>query len=517
MFLILVCMIICSVQIKINFQKNIVRIAAGLFCMMTSFLVLYFPNIMQDHLGGQIHLCAYITSIIGNADLQPYSEIFYSIYGHYGLFFIVPVRLLQAAGFSQLFAIIFCIALSGAVFMACLIYVAHKLIYDNGVFLLTAITLLLPFTTCYISGEYYQLYPHRFVFPAVMTALSVSDLSLIQKKITSILVLILAFLWNIETAAVCLVAYAGYEFLILLKEKRFVQAFFQVFVNVSAGIGAFLSSYGITNLYNKICGGRSITILRYVYPFFSEDYKIFDMLRTPINDISNIWFIEMFLFVMVTAFAFIWVFACQDEPRDYPYLFMLSLTGLGLLVDYINRSAALSATLSFPWFVIVAGCLYQKLCKYKTQIILNQQIIKLHKRVCGIFRMVFVICFCTSLCYAGISFHTRQKAWGGGWDGHYMEKTGQSISSSLSDEIMAVGDTVPLFYSMLGWKPKLYVVDIGDMSVDEQAKYELFSKMNAEGMVVMDGYFEGRYPEAMDAWEWVETIPDTEFNIYRHK
>lgn len=129
--------------------------------------VMYFLGvwIVNTFEGDPYHGEAYLESIYNVADSIPYEELTTGIYGHYGLFFLLPMKIFGA----KAVVIQFLIALVGVVTDLAMLYCIHHLIKKNWVRLLMALVVpVIPFA--YRRTNYWQLQPHRLVFPMLLAA-----------------------------------------------------------------------------------------------------------------------------------------------------------------------------------------------------------------------------------------------------------------------------------------------------------------------------------------------------------
>ena len=146
--------------------------------------VMYFLGvwIVNTFEGDPYHGEAYLESIYNVADGIPYEELTTGIYGHYGLFFLLPMKIFGA----KAVVIQFLIALVGVVTDLAMLYCIHHLIKKNWVRLLMALVVpVIPFA--YRRTNYWQLQPHRLVFPMLLAAIccSVCEKSSRKKRLGS--------------------------------------------------------------------------------------------------------------------------------------------------------------------------------------------------------------------------------------------------------------------------------------------------------------------------------------------
>ena len=126
--------------------------------------VMYFLGvwIVNTFEGDPYHGEAYLESIYNVADGIPYEELTTGIYGHYGLFFLLPMKIFGA----KAVVIQFLIALVGVVTDLAMLYCIHHLIKKNWVRLLVALVVpVIPFA--YRRTNYWQLAASPFGIPDV--------------------------------------------------------------------------------------------------------------------------------------------------------------------------------------------------------------------------------------------------------------------------------------------------------------------------------------------------------------
>ena len=173
--------------------------------------VMYFLGvwIVNTFEGDPYHGEAYLESIYNVADSIPYEELTTGIYGHYGLFFLLPMKIFGA----KAVVIQFLIALVGVVTDLAMLYCIHHLIKKNWVRLLMALVVpVIPFA--YRRTNYWQLQPHRLVFPMLLAAYMLFCLRKKQSKKTARfwggwLLCMLAVLWSTESGLFCIIGWCA--------------------------------------------------------------------------------------------------------------------------------------------------------------------------------------------------------------------------------------------------------------------------------------------------------------------
>ena len=237
--------------------------------------VMYFLGvwIVNTFEGDPYHGEAYLESIYNVADGIPYEELTTGIYGHYGLFFLLPMKIFGA----KAVVIQFLIALVGVVTDLAMLYCIHHLIKKNWVRLLMALVVpVIPFA--YRRTNYWQLQPHRLVFPMLLAAYMLFCLRKKQSKKTARfwggwLLCMLAVLWSTESGLFCIIGWcAGCIVRWWQQEPWYARGQWERYGALLLGaVLAVLGAIGLTNLYNLACGGAPIFKV-FFYPLYSSNY-----------------------------------------------------------------------------------------------------------------------------------------------------------------------------------------------------------------------------------------------------
>lgn len=109
------------------------------------------------------HIDAYIHPIYNVYFHEPYSELSYSIYGHYELFYLLPMKICGTSP-VVICALIFIVAIISAMFI---LLTVHELTESSLIRCLIPFALLVP-TGCMFMTSSYQSTPHRIFFPAML-------------------------------------------------------------------------------------------------------------------------------------------------------------------------------------------------------------------------------------------------------------------------------------------------------------------------------------------------------------
>ena len=125
------------------------------------FYCMYTPNIYgRGEQGDNYHAHAYFNSVYNVYQGMPYTHNVTSIYGHYGLFFKIPMKLVH----GDFRAFVLMIAGIGTLAYICAFLVLQMLVRSRVLRILAALALTFPVLGMR-GGYYWQVWPHRVIFP----------------------------------------------------------------------------------------------------------------------------------------------------------------------------------------------------------------------------------------------------------------------------------------------------------------------------------------------------------------
>lgn len=336
-----------------------------IFTILTS-AQFYAPNIFQDIQGGTYHSHAYTNSIINVCWLIPYTEDMQSLYGHYAIFYMPILKIMhhffQIDYLTGLFIVSSVVAgISMLIFAWVLNYFAKKeLIYYLGLFSIGEYYFMLM-----QGGVFLQVHPHRMIFPIMIIALALEE----KKKeknynIVAILLLTLSIVWSTEVGLVLIAAFSMYRCLqrYLKMDKMTIGSIrlflAEIFLNA---LLPFLLAYFIVIGYNLFAKGPIIDIEEFLYPLISERGYI-GKIELPLPNILQAWTATSILFLIPVGMGIISALQISDKKRTIrdSFLFLIGLTGLGLLLYYINRPVAGSLFIIMYLMLILQIMILQK-------------------------------------------------------------------------------------------------------------------------------------------------------------
>lgn len=303
-------------------------------------IVSYQPAVFNEHFGTIYHVHAYTNSIINVLRGAPFSENCFSIYGHYGIIYWFPVKLLSILGLSELNAIMLTIALIMVMQYAMFFYVARKRLENDIIFLIAIIASISPILQVLKGGAYFQAWPHR-TFPIVVLlfALTISNGS--KLRLRNWLVVVAAIIWNNEIGLVCggvLMAYdilyhafAKNAFSVKILLREIVLGAFALFVS-------FFTAMLIVNVYNILNGGGWNGIKQFIYPIENSEYNIAGLSIPWPKVYGWIWGI-LLIMLLYLVLGLTKILIYKNIGEETIFTIIISLAGLGKIVYYMNRAA----------------------------------------------------------------------------------------------------------------------------------------------------------------------------------
>ena len=330
-----------------------VRLLFAAAVSLAAALLAYAPNIYKNDMWGLYHIHAYCNSIVNAACLIPYSDTMESIYGHYGLLLIPFVRLFG----NNLYAVMISIALLVfTTYMAAFVIIS-KLIKHDVLFILSLLAIFGTTVTYFGAGEYYQILPHRILFP--MLSLWFVSEKMPEKemktetKITALILGTLSLIFNFETGICCVAV-------ILLSSlaagigcsSRFSAK--KLFQSVLFSVLPFIFAFTLINVYNLAVGGEWNSVRTMIYPIASEEYQMHEILRTTLKNPISGYGIQMTAFCVAVVYSLRRFKNAPPEKKSlFLVLFSTGISGLGSLTYFINRSAASCLAISHIQFLMV--------------------------------------------------------------------------------------------------------------------------------------------------------------------
>lgn len=484
------------------------------------FYSMYTPNIFgRGELSDAYHGHAYFNSVYNIYQGMPYTHNVTSIYGHYGLFFKIPMELVH----GDFKAFVAMVAGIGAFAHICAFLILELLVKSRVLRVLGALAVTFPVLGMR-GGFYWQVWPHRVIFPMLLFLYGAwilkKELCNFWTAVGGYLICLLAILWNTETGLILTVAWAGMlisRFLSVgkIKLRRLLWLIFAQFAGMA---GAVFGAYGTVNLYNILKHSPANSFEDFLIPLLSGSYMT-GVLHLDMPTEPNAYMAVITLFLTGTALGMTsWFSGKERHCWQKEFLFLLSVGSLGCLVYYINRPAYHNLDcITMPAAIMAAywgqkGIEFIKNEEWKRFDSLSLR----HVTVSG----VGLICIVAVLAMATgtvLQFAQNSKIKENYHNVQEFEDFAEQIAAVVPENTPSFGINVPEICSMLHRRTECFTMDFSDMLVRPDSLKELKDQLeHAE----VPGAFTGKssmniwkrndpetYRWFMDHYELKETIP----------
>ena len=444
---------------QFDLQNNTIML---IFCY--SIFITFITNFINPYnCDGYSPNIASVTETIYNCyDCIPFDHTTSGIYGHYGLFFAIPLRIFARCTPRRISFLISVCAVIAQMSINYLVICFSPNRRITGLLILASIVRF--------PGIYPAISPIRTMMPLVMLAFMVyimrrECLMRIGKIILwgNILVII-SILWNLECGIAGIVGFGLFfcywpqvESCGLGNIKKLKYLYCIMFA-VCDVVFAIL----IVNIYNIICGGGLI-FRDFFFPYACLDFSINQIMCVPPNG-NHAWIYIVCLLLGTLIWGVI------DKELNYRAL-LISMSAMGLIefTYYMNEAhwgnLEIIHQLSIGLVALILNGITSRLhMKNRSQTI----IYGIYK---GIGLICAFICIFLSLYSYTDSITIAQRAQKGMYDFDKYSEDVDVLSKNLSNEVFGVGMGVNGLYHTLGWDNHLKMRDTGGMTMngDEEA------------------------------------------------
>lgn len=235
---------------------------------------MYTPNIFgRGELSDSYHGHAYFNSVYNIYQGMPYTHNVTSIYGHYALFFKIPLKLFH----GDFRAFVMMLAMVGTLAHVCAFLTLQLLVESRVLRIAGALGVAFPILGMR-GGYYWQVWPHRVVFPMILLLYGAVILKKNYRGFISTavgyLICLLAVLWNTETGIFLAISWAAMYVSRYFSENRVKIG--KLLINTAAhSVGivfSILGAYGVVNLYNVLKHSPVNSLEDFLVPLLSSNY-----------------------------------------------------------------------------------------------------------------------------------------------------------------------------------------------------------------------------------------------------
>lgn len=437
-------------------------------------VLLYAPNIFQDRGAGVYHIHAYTNSIINAAALLPYDEIRSGIYGHYGIFFIPCARL-----FGGMTGIFIGISLAGALTVLALSYTAHLSIRNDLVYLLTVFAILGTTLILMRRGQYYQLNPHRLLFPALTSAFLSRLLYRSPApagkaaRVLGLVLCILAVVWNLETGLFCALTVSAFFFYQTIREHGLFsfRTLTESAILLLSPLLSFFGAFALVGCFNLSAGGAFGSVREFIYPLMSGNLTV-SGLRIALPPATAVYVFEVILFLTAVFTSFFMAGRRTDrkmagtEDAAPAVRFHTGMMGALMIIYFLNRAAYGNMAIAHAQFVLLLGiCGDEGVSAVRS----FEAGLRTGERSGDAFTMtkgsllllaLVILCVESAACIPqALSFREN-----GSWNTAPLKAAMTDMEQTLPENTPGYGIGIPELYRMMGRDTGLHLIDISDMN-----------------------------------------------------
>ena len=513
--LLLICFFLICVR---NVQIKESRPAPWLIYLLLAALHMYTyytPAIFKDGESNRLHVDAYYNSIYTALHGSPYSDNVNSVYGHYGILYRLPLKLL--GGGFRAFVILNAFLLTLALVLMFL--ALHMMVKNNFLRIMGALAMSFP-TLSMRGGYYWQLWPHRVVFMSIII-FYMAALVRFRKlnRLTMFfgyIICLLAIVWNTETGIFCALGFAAFRILAGLCEKKWtlVGVIASFAGHLALVLLSFFGAWGLVNVFNILHGGSVNSIKTFLFPLLSNDYMT-DLLRIDLTTTPSSYMTHMLLLCIGLAWEIsrMYIFSKDKEYtkenlyRAY-FVFGVSVLTLGQISYYMNRAAYHNLDIGhLSAMLLMCMAAQSGLGMVKEGKLREWKSYTASQLYHGMLSMVNI-----TIIFVLVLGMLIQYGYNVDYKTEYHDRAGiqafaADIASKIPENTYAFGIGVSEIYAMLGWDTQIYTSDFGDASVNPSMTDYVIADMQEKkpaGVLLGEGSMRRLEKFASDGNAWFE-------------
>ena len=284
------------------------------------------------------HTNWYYTQLYRIGFHEPYIGGYEEIYGHFGLFYKIPMDL-----FGHNLLVIGCTtAVFTLIMYGSLVGIINQVTKSMFSRILAAIALFVTFTK---NFAYPMNVPHRILFPSILLFYVIKNLEKnfsIIKVLTGYIICFFSIIWSTETGMMCSVVYTLYIALRIVykKEKGLISCIGYFATLIPAVLLLFLGSYGVVQGYNIMHGAKwsEYSLSQYLGILLDKDFMNSAQMNVFYFENAN-WLYFMILFIAMASFGAVKCGLLNRKERDIKGILWLIISTMGLcyMVIIISR------------------------------------------------------------------------------------------------------------------------------------------------------------------------------------
>lgn len=437
----------------------------------------YTPEVFLRNEPDRLHMDAYFNSIYNVLHGSAYTEYATSIYGHYGILYKLPMKILG----GDLIDFILLNTLIGALSFLAIFLALHFIVKNDLLRILGSIAITFPILSMR-SGIYWQLWPHRVLFMCLM--LCYMSFCVHYRKLnrfTCILgygISLLGILWNTESGLFCAASWAGFWILrsLCYKKNKISRIILTVISQIFGIVLSFLGAWGIVEIYNISNGGKIMGIKEFLFPLLQPSYMD-DLLRVDLPNFASAYMVIIALLFLACAWGIshMWFLRKNTEENttcilQACYAFAVAVLALGQITYFINRAAYHNLEIAhIPSILLLCMLAETGMENFRS---FGHRKLNTFNGI-QIFRGTFtamVLLILMTICTGNViqygqntslreELHNKQE----------LNDFAAHIAANIPENTYAFGIGVPEIYSILRWDTGCYTLDLPDLSLRPEA------------------------------------------------
>ena len=461
-------------------EKTVNRLL--LYVFFAAAAVIYAGTVvyLNVYAGDLYHIDAYVHPIYNVYYNTPYSDVSYGIYGHYELFYKIPMLIFGTS------PRVICIMLLVIAFAEAMIlfYIVDQLVISRVIKLMVPLALAVP-TGCMFLSSSYQSTPHRIIFPMILLLYAVrlekgGRAVTLAKMLKGHMICAAAVLWNTETGLICCIAWSAYILIHSLLQQRIDWKLFAVRTVQTAAMTVLDIALAImvVNIYN-ICVGGAFILRQFFYPFVNGGFMHHYSIRLQFGNRPYVYILILCFGAITYGLSRTTLFTRGRGKTGYEAVIFLSgLLLLGQLTYYMTRAAYYGLLITYPFVMILMAYFADFFSRREKS---QSASYTLTTAVKGGIAGTQIAALTILVLLAGGLFEGYADSFE---MGRYSRDTADEALAEIEREVVpdtyAVGWGVDEIYGDLGWNAQYHMLGTTDVLVDIEANSGVYEQLVRE-------------------------------------
>lgn len=443
----------------------------------------YNPNMLH---GDVYDSDAYISSIFNVYHNIPYTIDTTGIYGHYGIFFKIPMTILG----GEITIICLGLAIVAFVTMLAFCYIIEKLINSNVTKIL-CIGAVLSEPLYALPHSYYASSPNRYLVPLLMLAWITYCMN---KQITKFHILIgcmiglIGMVWNFESGFVSAVSWGIFLVILMFQNSKLnKESILKSILIMSLVLLELIGAILVVSIYNILCGGP-LCIKDFFYPL-NHHLKDF-VLPLQWGNYAYIYIIPICMCIFAWGVYHTTLFGRKHNLSAF--LVADTVIIIGLCSYYMNRFASCNVWIFFWEFVIILGLIIEKgipKLQFRSLTILLKKdtVVSIYQGIkSAIALMSFIVLSALSLSNVFSANMQLDLYKAGIYNVNELRQWGNEIASVVPENTYAIGLGTGTLYSILDWDTGYHINDWPNLPARPEAYEKCITDLQVRDSVFMD-------------------------------